>query len=98
LLTVSYKKPLGKLFALSLLTIIYKKLLAKVYAKNLIYPISSITFAPIDCPSHRSFISIQRSKIKIKKQKTHESPIPFHLFSYIKREMRERQRREIRKK
>jgi hypothetical protein len=38
-------------------------------------------------------------KIKIQKQKPHESPTrPFHLFSYIKREMREREIEKRKKK
>jgi hypothetical protein len=54
-------------------------------------------FAPTDFPSHRSLIPIQRSKNKNLKRKSHELPTHFHLFSYIKREMREkRERREKR--
>jgi hypothetical protein len=34
------------------------------------------------------------SKIKNKKLKSHRLPTPYHLFSYIKREMRDRERKK----
>jgi hypothetical protein len=49
-----------------------------------------------DCPSHRSLIPIQRFKNKKLKLKSNGLPTTFHLFSYIKREMREK--KEIRQK
>jgi hypothetical protein len=61
--------------------------------------IQPITFAPTDCPSHRSLIPIQHFKNENFKLKFYGLPTLFHLFSYIKREMKERQReKEERKK
>jgi hypothetical protein len=37
-------------------------------------------------------------KIKIKKTKSHGLPTPCHLFSYIRREMRDREKEERKKK
>jgi hypothetical protein len=37
-------------------------------------------------------------KIKIQKQKSHGLPTPFQLFSYIKREMRDRERKKKERK
>jgi hypothetical protein len=49
-----------------------------------------ITFALTDCPSHHSLIPIQHSKNENLKTEISRITNPFHLFSYIKREMRER--------
>jgi hypothetical protein len=71
---------------------IYKKTLANVHAqkKNLIYLISPITFAPTDCPSHRSFIPIQRSKNQNLKTEIPRITNPFlSIFIYKKRDERE---------
>jgi hypothetical protein len=37
-------------------------------------------------------------KIKIQKQKSHGLPTPFHMFSYIKREMKDRERKKKERK
>jgi hypothetical protein len=66
--------------------------------KNLIYPISPITFAPTDCPSHLSFIPIQRSKNE--NSKTEISRITklfLSIFIYKKRGEREAKKREEKK-
>jgi hypothetical protein len=83
-----------------LLTVIYKKSLAKVYAqKNLIYLISPITFALTDCPSHRSFIPIQRSKNKNSKTEAARITNPFsYVFIYKKRDERDIEAKEERNK
>jgi hypothetical protein len=50
-----------------------------------------ITFTPKDCPSHYSLISIQRSKNKNLKTEISHITNHFHMFLYIKREMREKE-------
>jgi hypothetical protein len=52
-----------------------------------------IPFAPMDCPSHRLFIPIQQSKIKIQKIKFHRLPTPYHMFSIKKRDERQREKK-----
>jgi hypothetical protein len=65
-----------------------------------VFLLQAITFAPTDCPSHHSLISIQRFKNKNLKTKISQITNLFSsIFFYIKREMRERQReKEERKK
>jgi hypothetical protein len=59
-----------------------------------------ITFAPTDCPSHRSLISIQCSKNENLKTKISQITNPFSsVFIYKKRDEREeRNKRERREK
>jgi hypothetical protein len=80
------------------LATIVKEPLLNCYAVFLgltfIFLLQSITFAPTDCPSHRSLILIQRSKNKNLKTEIPRITTTFHLFSYIKREMRERRKKE----
>jgi hypothetical protein len=51
-------------------------------------------YTAIDCTSHRSLISIQYLKKKLK-LKFYGLPTPFHMFSYIKkRDERDREKEE----
>jgi hypothetical protein len=70
---------------------------ALTFALTFTFLLSPITFAPTDCPSYRSLILIKYSKNKYLKTKFHGLPTPFHLFSYIKREMREKEERRKKK-
>jgi hypothetical protein len=71
--------------------------LGLTFALTFIFLLQLITFAPMDCPSHRSLISIQRSKNKNLKTKIPRINNHFYLFSYIKREMRETKEKEERR-
>jgi hypothetical protein len=70
---------------------------ALTFALTFTFLLPPITFAPTYCPSYCSLILIKRSKNIYLKTKFHELPIPFHLFSYIKREMREKEERRKKK-
>jgi hypothetical protein len=104
LLTVSYKKLLRNFFTLGFANDYLEKTFSKSACakKNLIYPISPITFAPTDWPSHCSFIPIQRSKNQNSKTEISRIINPFSfIFIYKKRDEREtekRKKKEIRNK
>jgi hypothetical protein len=58
-----------------------------------------ITFAPTDCPTHRSLIPIQRSKNKNLKTEISQIINRFSfIFIYKKRDEKEREKEEIKKR
>jgi hypothetical protein len=69
--------------------------LGLIFALTFIFLLPPITFAPTDCSSHRSLISIQRSKNKKFKTKISQITNPFlSVFIYKKRDEREKEERK----
>jgi hypothetical protein len=69
-----------------------------IFTLTFIFLLPSLTFAPTDCPSHRSLIPIQRSKNKNLKTKISRITNLFSsVFIYKKRDERERREKEERK-
>jgi hypothetical protein len=94
---VIYKKSLEKNFALCFANDYLEKTVSKASCTktNLIYLISPIKFAHTDCPSHCSFIPIQRSKnqnLKIKIAWITNSLL--YIFIYKKKDERQREKEE----